>query len=234
MSSPPRARLAARTIRLIASRFPTVGVFDDVADNEDDLRAAFELEELTNTCLDAAERLRRIPGGDVPSGGAGATMVMAAFLYASEDGGRFTDRRLGAWYAAVEIETALSETIYHHARRLRASAAGFPARIQMRELLADLDDDFMDVRGLQSARPELYHPTDYSASQAFAAGVRWPFVAEPEKGILYDSVRRAGGTNVCVWRPMSVPLPVEQGDHYEYNWDPSGTLTVIKLTGVTV
>jgi RES domain-containing protein len=234
VSDPPRARLTAGAIRLIASRFPTVGVFDDIADSEEDLRAAFELEALTNTRLDATERLTRIPGGEVPSGGAGATLVMAAFLYASAGGGRFSDPRLGAWYASADIQTALAETIYHHERRLRASAAGFPARIQMRELLADLDDDFIDLRGLQSARPELYHPTDYSASQAFAAGVRWPFAAQPQSGVVYDSVRRAGGTNICVWRPMSVPLPVEQADHYEYNWDRSGTLTVIRLTGVTV
>jgi hypothetical protein len=33
---------------------------------------------------------------------------------------------------------------------------------------------------------------------------------------------------------MSVPLPVEQGDRYEYNWDRLGAPTVITLTRVTV
>ncbi|HMF60532.1 MAG TPA: hypothetical protein VK595_09175, partial [Vicinamibacterales bacterium] len=63
MTGPPRARFTERTSRLISSRFPTVGVFDDIADNEEDLRAAFELEDLTNTRLIATERLRLIPGG---------------------------------------------------------------------------------------------------------------------------------------------------------------------------
>jgi RES domain-containing protein len=234
MTAPPRARFTERTSRLISSRFPTVGVFDDIAGNEEDLRAAFELEDLTNTRLAAAERLRRVPGGEVPHGGPGATLVMAAFLYASEEGGRFNDHRLGAWYAASGIETALAETIHHHERRLRASAAGFPARIQMRELVARLDDEFLDLRGRQADCSALYRSDDYSASQAFAAAWRWPFAAIPEAGVIYDSVRRSGGVNVCVWRPLSVPLPVEQGDHYEYVWAPDGVLTILKLTGVTL
>lgn len=234
MTTPPRARFKARTSRLISSRFPTVGVFDDIAENEEDLRAAFELEDLTNTRLAATERLRRIPGGETPRGGPGATLVMAAFLYASEEGGRFSDHRLGAWYAATEVETALAETIHHHERRLRASAAGFPARIQMRELVAQLDDEFLDLRGRQAEYGELYRPDDYSASQAFAAAWRWPFAADPEAGVIYDSVRRSAGVNVCVWRPLSVPLPVEQGDHYEYVWAPDGVLSILKLTGVTL
>jgi hypothetical protein len=43
----PRARFRARTYRLIASRWPTVGVFDGVA-SADDLEAALVLESLTN------------------------------------------------------------------------------------------------------------------------------------------------------------------------------------------
>lgn len=234
MTAPKRTRLAARTVRLIASRFPTVGVFDDVATTEEDLRAAFELEHLTSTRLTAAERLRRIPGGEIPHSAPGASLVMAAFLYASEEGGRFTDHRLGAWYAATAIETALAETVHHQERRLRASAAGFPARIQMRELVSHLDDELLDLRSRQAEHADLYHPHDYGAGQAFAAAHRWPFAEPPQAGVVYDSVRRVGGVNVCVWRPRAVGLPVEQGDHYEYVWDAAGGLTILRLTGITL
>lgn len=161
-------------------------------------------------------------------------MVMAAFLHADEAGGRFTDRRLGGWYASFEIETAIAETLYHNERRLRLSAGGFPNRIQMRELLATLNTELIDVRGLQGDRPELYHDTDYRASQAYAAQLRWPPTPPPENGILFDSMRRAGGTNVCVFWPSKVPLPVLQGDHFEYQWDAGGNLNVAKLTNVTL
>lgn len=234
MITPARTRFVGRTVRLIASRFPTFGVFDDIAGSEEDLRAAFELEELTNTRLVATERLRAMPGGEIPHGVAGATLVMAAFLHASEEGGRFSDHRLGAWYAATTIETAIAETVHHHERRLRASRGAFPARIQMRELLSDLDENFLDLRDLREKEPGVYKPDDYAASQAFAAAWRWPFSEAGEAGVVFDSVRRAGGVNVCVWRPLSVGLPVTQGAHYEYHWDAAGSLTVVELRNVAL
>jgi hypothetical protein len=231
MSGFPPARLTSRTHRLINSRFPIVGVFDDIAGSEADLRDAFEIESLTNGRLLGVERLALIPGGAVVAG-PGASLVMAAFLHSDENGGRFTDRRLGAWYAATEIETAIAETVHHNERRLRASSAGFPARIQLRELVVALDSDYLDLRGQQTAHPELYHPLDYSGSQAFVATSRWPFGTEI--GLIYDSVRRSGGTNVCIFQPEAVGTPVVQADHYQYSWDAKGTLDVQRLTSIPI
>ena len=127
-----RSRVQARTHRLIASRFPTVGVFDDIAASEEELRVAFLLEDLTNVRSHA--RLNALPPHGVASGPT-ASIAMAAFLHCAPEGGRFSDGDLGAWYGATDLSTAIAETVYHHERRLRASAAGFPARIQMRELV---------------------------------------------------------------------------------------------------
>src|SRR3546814_15715612 len=131
----------------------------------------------------------------------GASMVMAAFLHADPAGGRFTDHRLGAWYAAGDIATAIEETVYHQERRLRASAGGFPNRIQMRELIADLEEMFLDLRGLRSSDAELYHPHDYSASQAFAAARRRTFASMGEPVFVHDTVRHSGAPTVCVVPP---------------------------------
>src|SRR3546814_13735608 len=92
----------------------------------------------------------------------------------------------------------------------------------MRELIADLEEMFLDLRGLRSSDAELYHPNDYSASQGFAAARRWPFASPGEAGFVYDSVRNSGGTNVCVFRPTVLALPLIQGDHVEYVWDRDG------------
>lgn len=227
MSAPRPARIRGRTHRLILSRYPTVGVFDDIAASEADLRAAFELESLTSGRLTEAARLARLPGGALLTG-PGATLVMAAFLYADPAGGRFTDHRLGAWYAAREIETAIEETVFHNDRRLRASAGGFPARLQLRDLITDVDFAALDLRG----REDLHDPATHAPSQAFAAGRRWPFAEPPHDAFVYDSVRRKGGTNLVIFRPAAVPLPVLQGEHYEYVWDARGALDVLKLTGV--
>lgn len=228
----PVARIASRTARLISTRYPTIGVFDDIAANEDDLRAAFILEQMTNGRLAPLARLRAIPNGGIAAGPT-ASIAMAAFLHCSDSGSRFNDGKLGAWYAATETQTAIAETIYHNERRLRASAGGFPNRIQMRELVVHVDMDFMDVRGLSATNPALYHPTDYSGSQAFGMQNRWPFSANPADGVVYDSVRRPGGTNICIFRPTALPLPIVQGEHYDYVWDASGgLLDVILLTSV--
>lgn len=228
------ARVTEKTHRLIASRHPTIGVFDDIAANAEDLRAAFILESLTNDRLAAAAgRIVALPPNEIITG-AGATLVMAAFLHADEQGGRFTDARLGAWYAALSIETSIRETLYHNTRRLSRSAGGFPNRIQMRELIANVDTDLIDIRGQQATRADLYDADDYARSQVFAAGLRWPKTPPAANGIVFSSVRHVGGTNVCIFWPSKVLLPVVQGDHYEYHWDAKGAVSVVKLTSVEV
>jgi RES domain-containing protein len=181
--------------------------------------------------LRTPDRLGLIPEGGLAAG-PGASLVMAAFLHVADEGGRFHDAALGAWYAGRELATAVEETVHHSHRRLAASAGGFPARLQLRELIVTLDAQLLDLRGAQASDPGLYHPDDYAASQAFARERRWPFARPGEDGFIYDSVRRAGGQCVALFRPAAVPLPVLQGDHFEYVWNAGGELTVLKLTRV--
>src|SRR5437879_8027291 len=156
------SQVAAPTHRLIASRFPTVGAFDDLTTDREELEIAFLLESATNDRLAVlSRRLPLLPDSEIVHG-AGATMIMAAFLHADAAGGRFTDGRLGAWYASLDVDTAIRETLYHSTRRLRLSAGAFPSNIQMRELIAGIDCDLIDIRGRQTARRELYDPDDYS------------------------------------------------------------------------
>lgn len=222
-----RARVRGRSHRLILSRYPTVGVFDDIAADEAELRLAFALEDLT---LRTPDRLGLIPEGGLATG-PGASLVMGAFLHVADEGGRFHDRALGAWYAGRDLATAIEETVHHNHRRLAASAAGFPARLQLRELVVALDARLLDLRGAGAAHPELYRPDDYAAPQAFSRARRWPFVQPGEDGFVYDSVRRPGGQCVALFRPAAVPPPL-QGDHFEYVWDARGELTVLRLTSV--
>lgn len=235
MTALKRPRVRHKTHRLIASQYPTVGVFDDLTSDPGDRRVAFILEARTNDRL-AAQRINLLPDGEIIAGpvGSGASIVMAAFLHVDEAGGRFTDSRLGGWYGAFDLATAIAETLHHNERRLRLSAGGFPNRIQIRELIVNINADLIDVRGLQKERPELYRDTDYSASQAFASKIRWPEASPPENGIVFDSVRRKSGANVCIFWPSKVPLPVVQGDHFEYQWDTAGNHTVAKITNVKI
>jgi RES domain len=232
MTAPVRAHVRETTHRLVASRYPPVGVFDDLTADKDDLAMAFLLEAVTNDRLAVlSRRVPLLPDNEIVQG-PGATMVMAAFLHADEAGGRFTDGRLGAWYAAFDVDTAIAETLYHCTRRLRLSEEAFPSNIQMRQLVAGIDCALVDIRSEQANRPDLYDHDDYTAAQAFGMALRWPASGIGENGIVYDSVRRAGGTNVCIYRPSLIMLPVTQADHYEYRWDPTGQSNVLKLTNV--
>jgi hypothetical protein len=230
MTAPAGARVRETTHRLIASRFPPVRVFDDLAADKEELAIAFLLESATNDRLAVvSRRLPLLPRNDIVQG-PGATMVMAAFLHADGAGGRFTDGRLGAWYASFDVDTAIAETLYHSTRRLRLSDGAFPSNIQMREIVAGIDCDLIELRGEQQTRADIYHPEDYKAAQAFGTALRWPPSGEGANGIVYGSVRRGGGTNVCVYRPSLVILPVSQADHYEYRWDAAGEVSVLRLT----
>jgi RES domain-containing protein len=225
----PIIRFQYRTHRLIASRWPTVGVFDSVASPED-LEAALLLETLTNDRVtETLVRLGRLDRSEWVTARPGATLVMAAFCHPAPGGGRFNTDILGAWYCATEIETAIAETVYHHAKRLAHSASGFRHLIQMRELISELDAEFIDVRDLRESHPELYDAESYATSQPFGEAKR----RDGSNGIVYQSVRRAGGTNVVVYRPSLLP-PVLQGDHFEYRWTGSPTPAVARLTNMAI
>lgn len=198
-------------------------IFDSVA-NADDAQAAIELEMMTSDRhTDALGRLKAIPANDWAVGIPGANYVMASFAYST--GGRFNDQALGAWYAALTIQTAIQETIYHNTKRLRHSEGGFPNKIQMRELITSPKAKLEDICAVD--REDLYRESDYSEAQRFGESVR----QAGHDGIIYKSVRDAGGKNIVLFRPRLV-LPITQGDHYDYIWDKDGTVNVVKLTNV--
>jgi hypothetical protein len=223
----PVAHFRARTHRLIAARWPTIGVFDSVV-SADDLEAVLLIESLTDDRVSAIlARLRGVDRSELITGEPGATLIMAAFRHPAPGGGRFSGETLGAWYCASEVETAIAETVYHHTRRLAHSTGGFRQMIQMRELISDIDTDFADIRELTKKRRELYDPESYAASQPFGEELR----RTGANGIAYAGVRRPGGTNFVVYRPPLLP-PVREGDIFDYHWSGSPTPAVVKLSEV--
>jgi RES domain-containing protein len=186
------------------------------------------LESLTNDRVsETLTRLGRLNRSEWLTGQAGATLIMAAFCHPAPGGGRFNNEALGAWYCAIEIETAIAETVYHHSKRLAHSASGFRHVIQMRELISEVDAELYDVRSLRGSDPDLYDPESYAASQPFGEALR----NAGANGIVYISVRRPSGTNLVIYRPSLLP-PVLQGDHFDYRWTGSPAPTVVRLTGV--
>lgn len=223
---PARARPPQPTYRLIPSQFPPIGLFDTVA-TAADLEAVMELVGWTNDRL-VAERVGRLPQTEWVYGRANASVVMAAFLHVAQTGMRFNGPELGAWYGAGNIRTCAAEVGHHLRRELSARHITELSRTY-RAYSAQLDGDYVDIRGLQAEMPDVYRPDSYAESQAFGESVR----AAGDAGILYDSVRLRGRINVAAFRP-SLVLAVTQADHFEISVSAgSKTIDVQRLTAAS-
>lgn len=200
--------------RLVASRFPPLGLFDRVA-RPADLASVFAVESLTNARLrQEAGELSLVPPQDRVSG-PGTTPIMAAFTHLNRQGSRFTAGDYGVYYAAHTIDTAIVETAFHRARFLAATAEA-AMEIDMRSYAADIVGEFHDIRSAAHDHAALYapDPAAYGVAQDFARTLR----TQGSNGIAYHSVRERGGECVAVFKPRAI-APVVQGSHYCYVWN---------------
>jgi RES domain len=123
--------------RIIASLFPTIDLFEDIADPED-WPLLISAEQKTNPrlmeslgAIDLVPPARRV-------GGPGASYLMAPFTHISTDrSSRFADGTYGVLYLAKRFETALLETMYHYARFMIRTKEAPGWASQFRELVMD-------------------------------------------------------------------------------------------------
>lgn len=198
--------------RIIPSRFPPIGLFEQVAD-PDDLEALFAIEAMTNDRLrEVVGELQLVSPEDRVSG-PGSSPIMAAFTHLNPEGDRFTNGRFGVFYAGKSLETAVEETKYHRARFLAATAE--PAQeIDMRVYAVDLLANLHDIRPLRESYPAYYHPTSYAISQELATTLR----QAGSDGIVYQSVRHEGGECAAVFKPRLLSN-CRQERHLCYVWN---------------
>ncbi|PRH81911.1 RES family NAD+ phosphorylase [Arenimonas caeni] len=195
--------------RLVPSRFPPQGVFDRIARPED-LEALYLLESLTNPRLrEELGQLQLVPRARRVSG-PGTQPVMAAFTHLNPAGSRFSDGSYGVFYAARTLDTAIAETMHHRAAFM--AATNEPAmNIEMRCYRTAIRARLHDLRrGWQA----MLRPDDYGPPQALARTLR----TEGSDGVVYPSVRHAGGQCVGVFHP-DVVAPCVQARHLVYYWD---------------
>jgi RES domain len=204
--------------RLVASRFPTVGLYDGISRPED-LDVVFAIEALTNPRLrQEMQALSLVPVADRVAG-PGASLVMAAFTHLNPEGSRFSDGSYGVYYAADTLETAIAEVGHHRARFLARTAE--PAiDIDLRWIKADLRASAHDIRASATPRAtaaalaEVYHPDHYSASQALGRALR----GSGSSTLAFDSVRHPGGQCVAVFVPRVLSRARAVG-HLGLHWD---------------
>lgn len=201
--------------RLVASRFPPVSLFDDVADAAD-LEVVFAIEALGNPRLrDEVGELKLVPP-EQRIAGPGTSPIMAAFTHLNPEGSRFSDGSWGVYYAAAALDTAVAEVAHHRARFL-ARTHEPPIEVDLRCYRVTVHAALIDLRqrNAEPAVAPLVDPDHYAAGQAFAAQQRATGVA----GIVYDSVRHAGGQCVALFTPRATVPPARQGEHVTLQWD---------------
>ena len=221
---PPSRRIRwTQAYRIVPSRFPPTGLFDRIADPAD-LDAVFALEALTNPRLrEQAGVLALVPPSRRISG-PGSTPVMAAFTHLNPDGSRFSDGSWGVFYAAHQRLTAVEETVYHRERFLAATAEP-PCELPMRCYRTAIHGQLHDLRG---GWPAVHDPHSYAAGIALARRLR----ASGSDGVVYDSVRHAGGECAALFYPDRV-APCVQSTHLLYRWDGARIAQVLEVSELT-
>lgn len=148
------------------------------------------------------------------------SLINAAFCYPRPNGSRFNPGSRGAWYAGFTAETAVQEVSFHLTREL-AAIDRYDNRTDYAELLADFEAPFHDLRDADPATHACLHADPaigYPAGQGLALAVR----QAGGTGIIYPSVRHAGGTCLACFVPRDV-ANVRQGGvwHLEWQGDPT-------------
>jgi hypothetical protein len=225
------------THRFILSKYTFDGgsVLGRIADDDAHLADLSDLDHATNDRLFGEHNLLLGIGVhellfSVPY----ARIVNAAFCHAHPLGSRFNGPDRGAWYAAVEQNTAIAEVAFHKTVHL-AEINRFDDEVTYDDYLSDIHAELYDLRPHARRQPggssmtlqsvaDILAPDSYIASQALAARL----LELEALGIIYPSVRRSKGTCPACFRPAVVGN-VRKGETFTFCWDgtptPSVTLT---------
>ena len=201
------------THRLIPAQYADGGasVLARLTDDGDLLEGIFELDNATNDRLLAESGL--LPGIDARElvfGISSYRIINAAFCHPAPNASRFNSADRGAWYAGFELETSQAEVAYHKQLWLREIDWEEEEITEYVDYRADFRAEFHDIRSTKKYR-DCLSATSYVASQALAAEL----LQAGSAGIVYPSVRRAGGTCIACFRPVLV-ANVQKGESFTF------------------
>jgi len=190
------------THRLIPSRYSAgdESVLARIADDDAHLRDIFELDGATNDRLLAEQQ--RFPGIGIEElvfGVPCSHVINAPFCHPHPLGSRFNGPDRGAWYAGIALETSQAEVAFHKSVALAETGWTSEESITYDDYLADFSAAFHDLRRATGFRACL-DPRSYVASQELAERL----LEEGSLGIVYPSVRHAGGMCLACFRPPLV------------------------------
>ncbi len=216
---PPVIDIAQRnTVRLIPSGRLKPPVLAPLAATDRALDDLAALESVTNARIQASgSGLPNLDPRELVFGRPNDSFVNAAFTHIRPGGNRFNDTLRGAWYCSWNAQTSLGEVAYHLTRELDAIGR-YDTHVDYAELIADFIGPFHDLRGSAAAAGQDGvldgdTATAYPAGQALARRLQ----AVSSDGVIYPSVRHAGGTCLAAFRPALVQN-LRQGGLWRLSW----------------
>lgn len=159
---------------------------------------------------------------------AGMDIVNTTFINSTEGYSRFNDNKNGAWYCALDHDTAVEEKSYHQKRQLSAmgwDVDGNKKGVVLQEIFANFTGIFRCAKrlprgeGILEANLEIYKDT-----QKFAEKLR----GEGARGIIYPSVRNENGFCLAAFSPEIVQN-VQYGDRWRMRWNKKGKPIMEKI-----
>lgn len=201
----------SETHRLIASKHGE-SVLVRIADSNRHLEDIFKLDIATNERTLVEDG---IPSGidvhELVFGLPYSRIVNASFTHPHPLGSRFNGPDRGAWYCGFELATSLAEIAFHKTIDL-LEIGTLQDDVTFDDYTADFSAAFHDLRGGKGFRKYL-DPASYVESQELAERL----LAAGSLGVIYPSVRNAGGTCVACFRPALV-ANVSQSSKYRFVW----------------
>jgi RES domain-containing protein len=223
----PLARVSevrARDVhRLVPSRFSDESVLARLTSDVPDLQALFELDAATNARLVAETvGLTGIGPDELLAGVPYAHIVNAAFCHPHPGGSRFNGPDRGAWYAAFAVKTSQAEVAFH--TQVQLDEIGWTAREEVTydDYLADVSANLHDLRR-DSRLAGCLAPDSYVTSQRLAARL----LDARSLGVVYPSVRHAGGTCLACFRPAIV-THVRRDATWRFTWEDGRVQAVVR------
>lgn len=131
------------------------------------------------------------------------------WLFKNWQASRFSDGTYGVWYGSESIETTVFESVHHWFNGLIRDA-GFEHETVVAErtvYMVTCHAALLDFRAAAVKNPDLLHRSDYSLCQSVGARIH----REGHPGLLSQSVRRVGGTNVVIFNPDVLSKPQKNG-----------------------
>lgn len=201
MSKIIRVAVKGSCYRVIPSKYPTIDLFDDVAESED-FEDLYELQALTNPRLKLACTTKN-------------NYISSPFAHLNPAGSRFSDGSFGVFYAGESEEVCIAETHYHTTKFMLETKE--PAQdLDMRMIVAHLNARLHNLSGKQKLLPSYYYDTNYSHSQAYGLSL----FAIGADGIRYSSVRHSAHHDAYAVFNMDVlSRRARQSKHLVYSWD---------------